>query len=330
MEDEQEDTSDQLEELSEARHVIVESDFTAAAEQLRGVFNSRFEDPRKTMRERFLWDYWHVENQYTLMRTQAAAYFPKTLYRRLESDLLSYGERVLGCRAISPVWMSYYIDGCLQEMHCDSFHGPFAFVLSLTNWEDRPFTGGETMILQPSTLDFWSGFVPGKGLELADLVTLVPPRFNQLMLFDPRLPHGVRPVRGTMDPMKSRLVLHGWFTEPSPFIEGALEPGAAVESLNEALDPIFEDLEELPLVLGTLTVRIHISGADGRVTDVEFLADTLIVRPGQLITDDDGDPLPSSAARAAVQHVIRDRLMAAQFPPCDGGDTRVTYPFVFE
>jgi len=65
------------------------------------------------------------------------------------------------------------------------------------------------MILKPSTLDFFSAFQPGKGLELTDLVTLVPPRYNQLTLFDPRLPHGVRPVHGTRDPMKSRLVLHG-------------------------------------------------------------------------------------------------------------------------
>jgi hypothetical protein len=36
------------------------------------------------------------------------------------------------------------------------------------------------MILNPGTLNFWSGFVPGKGLELTDIVTLVEPRFNQL------------------------------------------------------------------------------------------------------------------------------------------------------
>lgn len=62
-----------MEELSEARHVIIESEFTKAAEQLRGVFDSRFDDPRKTMRERFLWDYWHVPGQYTLHRTQVGA-----------------------------------------------------------------------------------------------------------------------------------------------------------------------------------------------------------------------------------------------------------------
>lgn len=32
--------------------------------------------------------------------------------------MISYGERVLGCRSISPIWMSYYVDGCAQELHC--------------------------------------------------------------------------------------------------------------------------------------------------------------------------------------------------------------------
>lgn len=74
-------------------------------------------------------------------RAQAAAYFPPEAYAALEGELLAYGEAVLGCRAISPVWLSFYVDGCSQELHCDSFHGPFAFVLSLTHWEGREFTG---------------------------------------------------------------------------------------------------------------------------------------------------------------------------------------------
>jgi hypothetical protein len=53
-----------------------------------------------------------------------------------------------GCRAISPVWMSYYVDGCSQDLHCDSFHGPFAYVLSLTPWEGRVFTGALHMLRQ--------------------------------------------------------------------------------------------------------------------------------------------------------------------------------------
>ena len=51
-------------------------------------------------------------------------------------------------------------------------------------------------------------------------VTLVEPRFNRLTVFDGRYPHGVRVVEGTRDPVKSRVVLHGWFTEPAPFFDG--------------------------------------------------------------------------------------------------------------
>ena len=48
------------EELSAARHVIVEPDFLphADAEALRGVYDARFADPRATHVERFMWDYW--------------------------------------------------------------------------------------------------------------------------------------------------------------------------------------------------------------------------------------------------------------------------------
>lgn len=45
---------------------------------------------------------------------QAQVYFPDKLYDMLEDALISYGETHLGCRAISPIWMSYYVDGCVQ------------------------------------------------------------------------------------------------------------------------------------------------------------------------------------------------------------------------
>jgi len=52
-------------------------------------------------------------------------------------------------------------------------------------------------------------------------VTKIEPHFNRLTLFDPRSPHGVQLVEGTMDPLQSRVVLHGWFTSPTPFFEGS-------------------------------------------------------------------------------------------------------------
>ena len=36
----------------------------------------------------------------------AQVYFPPELYERLEDGLISYGESHLGCRSITPIWMS--------------------------------------------------------------------------------------------------------------------------------------------------------------------------------------------------------------------------------
>lgn len=53
-------------------------------------------------------------SQYTLMRTPAALFFPEPLQRKLEDALLAFGEGALGCRGISQVWLSYYVDGMRQ------------------------------------------------------------------------------------------------------------------------------------------------------------------------------------------------------------------------
>jgi len=104
---------------------------------------------------RFCWDYWHVPSQYTLHRTQAASYFDEDAFAALTDALTAFGQRELGCRAISPPWLSFYVDGCEQRLHADVPQGPFAFVLSLTRWEERRFSGGETSLLRPETLDYW-------------------------------------------------------------------------------------------------------------------------------------------------------------------------------
>jgi hypothetical protein len=75
-------------------------------------------------------------------------------------------------------------------------------------------SGGETMLLTPAAVNLWASHTPGAVVERTQLMTLVEPQFNQLTVFDPRIPHGVRPVRGTRDPRNARLVLYGWFVEP--------------------------------------------------------------------------------------------------------------------
>ena len=206
-----------------AEHLRVVDSFYGGAKALRSTFDDHFAEPRQAHPQRFVWDYWHVPGQYTLHRTQAANYFEPDAFDALTDALTSYGKNELGLRAISPPWLSFYVDGCEQAVHADVPQGPLAYVLSLTNWDERAFIGGETTILQPPVLDYWRDFDSSTGLEYDDLFTTVPPLFNRLTVFDARLPHGVRRVEGERDPRGARLVLHGWFTEAEPFFDGGLK-----------------------------------------------------------------------------------------------------------
>uniref|UniRef100_A0A7R9V1D2 Prolyl 4-hydroxylase alpha subunit Fe(2+) 2OG dioxygenase domain-containing protein n=1 Tax=Chlamydomonas euryale TaxID=1486919 RepID=A0A7R9V1D2_9CHLO len=321
--EEGEEQSEALQQLSLARHVITEEEFLPCARQLRDVFDQRFGEPRSNSPARFMWDYWHVPDQYTLIRTQAKVYFPEALYDQLEDALIEYGERQLGCRAISPIWLSYYVDGCQQELHCDNPHGPFAFVLSLTEWDVRQFRGGETMILRPGVLDYWGSlYSAGYGLEMDSLMELVEPVFNRLTVFDPRFPHGVRQVSGTKDPREARLVLHGWFTQPTPFFSGGLTAEEAQPVLDAAMQEVMDVLAELPVATGVLAVRLRVRGSDGGVDSLKFLADTLVPLPA-------GPDLPADQIRAGFQRVVVDALSKCVFP-AGGDDSEITLPVVFE
>jgi hypothetical protein len=247
--------------------------FAAEARQLRDHFDSRFADPRRADEGRFVWDYWHVPNQYTALRTPAWRYFPAALYRSFHERLVRFGREALGCHDVSPPWMSCYIDGCEQRLHGDLPHGPFAFVFSLTDWNRRAFTGGETLLLRDETLDFWSSFESVRSVEEREVVEAVEPRFNRLTVFDPRVPHGVRRVEGTRDPRLGRVVLHGWFVQPRPFVEGPLATG----ELRRALDVLGKQLPTIvggAPVAGVYSVRFTVR-ANGAVDAPVLLADTL-------------------------------------------------------
>lgn len=301
-------------------HSTVVDDFDhSLTRDLRAEFDRRFADPLKADAQRFVWDYWHVPGQYRLLRTPADAFFSPSLYDSLEDALISFGEQRLGCRGISPIWLSYYIDGCRQELHTDAPHGPWAFVYSLTRWEERKFDGGETVLLNNSVIldNYWGTFDPSQGLETPQLTTLIEPRFGRLSVFDPRIPHGVRIVEGVCDPRQGRIVLHGWFTPPTPFFQGPLSHEKATPVLNAALDLIYEELATLPHVVGTVTVRLRVA-ASGNVQQVMILTNTIMPR----YHGDDID---------VVLDCIRSKLLSKQFPSHAGdAPTDITLPFVFE
>ena len=88
------------------RDLLIIDGFAREAEGLRRSFVERFADPRRAARQRFVWDWWHVPGQYTLLRTPAWELFPKALYRAFHERLVSFGRRVLGCHDVSPPWLS--------------------------------------------------------------------------------------------------------------------------------------------------------------------------------------------------------------------------------
>jgi len=307
----------------EPEHLRTVDQFYKGAKDLRATFDERFAEPRQAHADRFVWDYWYVPGQYTLHRTQAASYFDPEQFEALTEALTAFGQKELGCRSISPPWLSFYVDGSEQALHADVPQGPFAYVLSLTNWDERAFIGGETTILQPAILDFWRGFDSSQGLEFDSLFTSVTPDFNRLTCFDARLPHGVRRVEGERDPRSSRLVIHGWFTEPTPFFTGGLSDTAVEEGLGEALQRGYSAVGA-PCVTGLLSLRVHVSGADGSVTAIDRLADTLVVDPSELSAGAD-----LGKERNKVISTLSEALASAQFEAC-GDDSQLTVPFVFD
>ena len=148
---------------------------------------------------------------------------------------------------------------------------------------------------------------------------LVAPDFNRLTVFDARFPHGVRVVEGVASPLAARVVLHGWFTPPTPFFEGGLGDEAAQAALEAALEPLYRQLGELPPALGVLTVRLTVKRRGGAPAALEALSDPLVPLP----------PADGDAVRAQLLAAVQDNLAAARFPAA-AKDTRITLPFVFE
>lgn len=298
------------------RRVTMVDDFAPEARALRRHFEQRFSDPRSATTGRFVWDLWNVPGQYTALRTPAWQYFPAPLYEAFHQRLVWWGRRVLGCHDVAPPWLSCYVNGCEQRLHGDLPHGQFAFVFSLTDWARRNFRGGETLLLRDEVLEFWKRFESVRSVEEPDVLEEIAPKFNRLVVFDPRLPHAVRRVDGSMDMTEGRLVIHSWFVQPRPFIEGPL----STKALEGAIDAVSEVIEQhlsggLELAgLASFSFRVS---AQGRVSQVQRLADTTRTIPG------------AERAGAALLRAVTAKLSSFRFRG-QKASSRVTLPLVFE
>jgi hypothetical protein len=298
-----------------SRSVVVVDKFAPEASALRQTFDERFAEPRSTRADRFVWDYWHVPGQYTALRTPAWTYFAKRTYEAFHRRLVAWGRATLGCHDISPPWLSLYIDGCRQELHGDLPHGPWAFVFSLTHWERRAFRGGETLLVRDEVLDFWQDFASVRSVEEGELIRAVEPKFGRLVAFDPRIPHGVREVRGTQDPREGRLVIHGWFVQPRPFVQGPLRARVLAARI-----------EELTGALGTWIGALPIAGLASFAFDVDRRGRAVRVT---LLSDTTRVPAADERARRGLVKKIRDAIARWEFG-AQRATSRVTLPLVFE
>jgi hypothetical protein len=298
-----------------SRSVIVVDRFAPEIRDLRAVFDARFAAPREAHADRFVWDYWHVPDQYTSLRTPAWTYFPRRLYARFHNRLVDWGRAQLGCHDISPPWLSLYVEGCRQELHGDLPHGPWAFVVSLTRWRGRRFRGGETLLLRDEVHDFWHVFASVRSVEHGELVRCVAPELGRLVVFDPRIPHGVRPVTGTHDPREGRLVIHGWFVQPRPFVRGALPVRALAARIAELTEQLAGWLAGLPIA-GLVSIAFDVDRS-GRVRAPRVLSDTTRV------------PRGDERARAALVRRIRGAIASWRFAR-QRAPSHVTLPLVFE
>ncbi len=298
-----------------SRALVVVDRFAPEARALRKTFDERFAEPRSTRADRFVWDWWHVPGQYTALRTPAWTYFPRRVYESFHRRLVAWGRATLGCHDISPPWLSLYIEGCRQELHGDLPHGPFAFVYSLTNWNKRTFAGGETLMLRDEVLDFWADFRSVRAVEEHELLRAIEPRFDRLTVFDPRIPHGVRTVTGTRDPREGRLVIHGWFVQPRPFVQGPLPVRTLSGRVDELGAALGSWLTDMPIA-GVLALAFSVDrrGAVGRV---RVLSDTTRV------------PRADERERVRLVRKLRQSVAAWRFGK-QRGPSQVTLPIVFE
>jgi hypothetical protein len=293
--------------------IFREKNFFSKARVARAFFDEVYGDPRFTHPSRFVWDHWHLDGQYRQHRALAKQFLPASLYTTLKNELLAYGQENLGCHSISEPWLSYYTEGDFQDLHTDSPHGPWAYVLSLTDWTKRKFSGGDTLILRPEIMNYWANYSRDRGLETADLFDVIPPLFNQLLVFDPRVPHGVRRVSGVHDPRDGRLVVHGWFVHPEPFVVGGHTIRGLTGVLNRELPKLLDDLDLAYVGSGIVTLRVDIS-ASGATRAVSFLTNSLT-----------GD----GRAVAAFSRVLSARLRDVKWGRAGRG-SRLILPLAFD
>jgi hypothetical protein len=286
-------------------------DFFPQAEELRASFDRHFSDPySENVHLREVWEYWFVPEMYTLLRADPKRVLDLGLLDRFYRDLQAFAIKHLGLAQVSPPQLSFYVNGCGQNLHNDAENGRWAYVYSLTRWDDRRFTGGETQIFHDR--DYWETARVATAQAGNSFYSLVPAKFNQLLVFDDRIIHGVHRLQGTMVPADGRIVLNGHITEGGFSVQGAL-CGEQVASTLAATALTGWIAEYRGTHDGMASVRLLVRD-DGAIDRVLVLTQRIrAVRQ-------------NACAPNLIMDRIIERLQKIQFPPA-AGPSKVTIPF---
>jgi hypothetical protein len=297
-----------------SKHLVIVDDFYSGKKTLRAEFDRRLGSVRESpvRRDRFVWDYWYNPPEYCYLRTIAEDFLPKPLFTDFRDALRDWAFETLGMSTVNGMWLSYYLNGCAQAIHRDPGNGTWAFVYSISKWDERSFRGGETLVTRTSQYpDSWQWNDLMDRPELGDFEQ-VPSCFGRLVIFDSRLPHGVLPVEGTLDPQDSRVVLHGWLGTGGIKVEGPAPHDAVAAILGECFDNIDTAIGDLGDVDGLVVARMTLD-PDGGVHNVAFPSNTLVRS-----SKEGSDP-------GIVAERFRGALEKLRFPKCDA-PSRVTVP----
>lgn len=225
-----------------------------------------------TAQSKQIWDYWYVPDQYTCFKTEPANIFGKALAKSFTDRLSSWSLETLGLAQVSDSLLSLYANGCGQGLHNDAGNGQVAYVYSITRWDQRRFTGGETVILKSD--EYWQTQRSERARAGTDFIELIPASFDQLLIFDDRVIHGVRTVQGTMSPLDGRVVLHGHLIQKL-HVAGDLflsEVRGVLRTLAQDTTPALSD--RMRTLEGFATARLTVA-PDGSVSAVNVLLNRL-------------------------------------------------------
>lgn len=276
------------------QHVV--RDFFEEAEAMRETLDACF---KNAYTDSINWHYFCDPRMYTYLRTAPQRVFPKPVFERFMHRLRRWCMENLGLTPMNLPYLHLMVNGCKLGLHSDFHNGAWGYVYSLTRWENRRFSGGETLLLRDGVPSYKKHHVHGEVLY-----ELIPAHFNQLLVFDDRIVHATPTIEGSMDPLDGRIALVGHIRATSPLVSGSIQWAEARRVVLEALPHLRDRIRNYKDVQGTVTYRLAIA-ATGAVESVTMLTDN-VVTP---FTGYD-----RSDAVASVKSIIQQTIAGLKFP----------------